>query len=477
MRIAVGGIHTECSTYSPVLMQVEDFRVLRGAELTAHEYFAFLGAHQAEVAPLLHARAVPGGPVSRATYDALKAEFLQRLEAAKPFDAVYLAMHGAMKVEGLWDAEGDWISSVRAAVGPDMLIATSYDLHGNVSARIIDQIDIFAAYRTAPHIDVAATMAAAYGMLLTALETGVRPGVVRVPVPLLLPGERSSTEDEPARSLYAALPGLEGPGVWRTDLMIGYVWADEPRATACAVVTGTDLAATRAAASRIAQDFWDARDAFRFGPVTGPLAEMLNIAEATTTAPIILADSGDNPTGGGVGDRADVLADLIARNWQDALVAGITDRPAVEACFAAGVGARLPLTIGASLDPAGVSVLTEAEVIRLAPGDNLAERQAVVRIQGITLVLAARRRPYHNLADFTLLGLDPAKVRLLVVKSGYLSPELAPIANPNLMALSDGVVNQDIPRLANLHRARGTLPFEARAAFVPEPQVSSRFPA
>jgi microcystin degradation protein MlrC len=477
MRIAVGGIHTECSTYSPVLMQAEDFRVLRGAELTSHDYFAFLGRHDAEAAPLLHARAVPGGPVSRATYEALKAEFLERLEAAKPFDAVYLAMHGAVKVEGMWDTEGDWISAVRAAVGPDMLIATSYDLHGNVSDRIIDQIDIFAAYRTAPHIDTPETMDAAYTMLLRALKTGERPGVVRVPVPLMLPGERSSTEDEPARSLYAALPALEGPGVWRTDLMIGYVWADEPRATACAIVTGTDLAATKAAARQIAQGFWDARDGFRFGPVTGPLDEMLALAEAATTTPVILADSGDNPTGGGVGDRGDMLAALIARDWQGAVLAGITDRPAVEACFAAGVGARLRLKIGASLDPAGVSVTTEAEVLRLEPGINPAERQAVVRIGGITLVLAARRRPYHNLSDFAQLGLDPAQVRLLVVKSGYLSPELAPLANPNLMALTDGVVNQDIPRLTNLHRAKGTVPFEARASFTPEAQPSARFKA
>ncbi|MGV8984755.1 MAG: M81 family metallopeptidase [Cypionkella sp.] len=477
MRIAVGGIHTECSTYSPVLMQAEDFRVLRGPDLTSHDYFAFLAAHEAEVAPLLHARAVPGGPVSRAAFDGLKAEFLQRLEAAKPFDAVYLALHGAVKVEGLFDAEGDWISAVRAVVGPDMLIATSYDLHGNVSARIIDQIDIFAAYRTAPHIDVAETMDAAYTMLLRALKTGVRPGVVRVPVPLLLPGERSSTEDEPTRSLYAALPALEGPAVWRTDLMIGYVWADEPRATACAVVTGTDRTTAEVAARRIAQDFWDARDGFCFGPVAGPLDGMLTRAEAATTAPVILADSGDNPTGGGVGDRADVLAALIARDWQGALVAGITDRPAVEACFAAGVAARIHLKIGANLDPAGVSVMAVVEVLRLDAGASLAERQAVVRTRGITLVLAAKRRPYHNLADFAQLGLDPAAVRLLVVKSGYLSPELAPLAKPNLMALTDGVVNQDIPRLANLHRAKGTLPFERRADFTPEAQFSLRFPA
>ena len=473
MRIAVGGIHTECSTYSPVLMQIDDFRVMRGGDLTTDPYFAFLQDFPATVAPLLHARAVPGGPVSLDTYVVLKSEFLERLEAAKPFDAVYLAMHGAMHVDGMFDAEGDWISAVRESVGPDMLIAVSYDLHGNLSQKIVDQIDIFAAYRTAPHIDVAATMTTSFKMLIHALETGTRPGVVRVPVPHLLPGERSSTEDEPGRSLYAALPTFENDDVWRTDLMIGYVWADEPRATACAVVTGTSIAAAKTAGRAIATAFWEARDAFRFGPTTGRLDEMLDIAAAATTRPVILADSGDNPTGGGVGDRADVLAALIARDWQDALIAGITDRPAVDACFAAGVGATIPLKIGASLDPAGGRVTANAQVITLLDGD----RQAVVRIGGITVVLAARRRPYHNIADFTALGLDPETVAMLVVKSGYLSPDLAPIANPNLMALTDGVVNQDIPCLANIHRAKGTLPFDTPIGYTPMALPSARFKA
>ena len=165
----------------------------------------------------------------------------------------------------------------------------------------------------------------------------------------------------------------------------------------------------------------------------------------------------------------------MARDWQDALIAGITDAPAVEACFAAGEGATLPLRIGASLDPAGVSVQAVARVIRLDQGAAPPERQAVIRIGGVTLVLAARRRPYHDIADFTRLGLDPMQARLVVVKSGYLSPELAPIAKPNLMALTDGVVNQDIPRLANRHRAPGTLPFDSRDEFTPQAQASARF--
>lgn len=476
MRIAVGGIHTECSTYSPVLMSLEDFRVLRGEALLEADYFSFLNAEDIEHIPLLHARAVPGGPVSRPAYEAFKTELLGGLKAALPIDGLYLAMHGAIKVDNMDDAEGDWISAARAIVGPDCPIAVSYDLHGNVSQRIIDQIDIFAAYRTAPHVDTRETMVRAWSMLVEALRGGTRPGVAWTPVPLLLPGERTSTEDEPARSLYGRLPDFDArSGILDANLMVGYVWADEPRATASAVVTGTDRDAASKAAEEIAASYWNARENFRFGPVTGALEAMLDIANAATTRPIILADSGDNPTGGGVGDRADVLRALLARGWQDALIAGIADRPAVEACFAAGEGRTLRLRIGGSLDPSSPAVEVEAKVAHLDDPGPLNERQAVVQVGGITVVLSARRRPYHNIADFRRLGLDPGAVRLLVVKSGYLSPELAPIANPNLMALTEGVVNQDIEKLASERRQRPIVPFDRDFDFTPRARLSARW--
>ncbi|QLF71991.1 M81 family metallopeptidase (plasmid) [Peteryoungia desertarenae] len=476
-RIAVGGIHTECSTSSPVLMQPDDFRVLRGPDLLAHEYFDFLEAEGVEHLPLLHARAVPGGPLARATYEGFKAEFLERLKATLPIDGLYLAMHGAMNVEGMDDAEGDWISAARAVVGPDVSVAASYDLHGNVTQKIVDQLDIFAGYRTAPHIDVRETMVRAWSMLVRALKTGEKPGIAWAKVPLLLPGERTSTEDEPAKSLYLKLPEHDAvPGIWDANLMVGYVWADEPRTTACAVVTAVDKAAAEKVAAAIAQSYWDAREDFRFGPVTGPLEDMLDMAERTETRPVILADSGDNPTGGGVGDRADVLKALLARSIDDVLIAGITDRPAVERCFAAGAGARVSLKVGGSLDPASRCVEVEADVVFLDDPGPAAEQQAVVRIGGITLVLAARRRPYHNISDFTRLGLDPTRVRLLVVKSGYLSPELAPLANPNLMALTDGVINQDIENLPSHRRHQPSYPFVKDFSYRPHVLYSRRFP-
>ena len=475
MRIAVAGLHTECSTYNPVLAREADFRVLRGPAMLKDDYFNFLTHFPAEFITILHARAIAGGPVEREIYQKWKREIIDGVKAVLPLDGVYLAMHGAMFVEGLQDAEGDFISAVREAVGPDVLISASYDLHGNVSQKIIDSLDMFSTYRTAPHIDVQETMRRSVTMLVRALRTGVRPMLAWAPVPVLLPGERTSTQDEPARSFYTQLHQVEEPsGIWDASFQVGYVWADEPRATACAVVTGTNRVAMTEAAQRLAQNYWEVREQFVFGTKTGSINECVQWAVASKTGPVVLAESGDNPTGGGVGDRAEVLKALIEASAEGVVFAGITDKTATNAAYAAGVGARLRLTIGGSLDPSSRKVQAEAEVVFLLEVIEDRLREAVLRIGGIDLVLAARRRPFHNIPDFTKLGLDPRTAKIVVVKSGYLSPDLGPIANPSLMALSPGVVDQFVERLARKHKRTAQYPFDKDFAWAPEVRWSGR---
>ena len=73
-------------------------------------------------------------------------------------------------------------------------------------------------------------------------------------------------------------------------------------------------------------------------------------------------------------------------------------RPATEACYRAGVGATLTLKVGATLDPeASQPVEVPAKVIFLLPTSDLPERQAVVDVKGILLMLTARRRPSMRL--------------------------------------------------------------------------------
>lgn len=474
-RVAFGGIQIECSTYGNILSRMEDFTVRRGQALADYRLFNVTRSYAYPFEPVFLASAVPGGPVERKTYDALKSEFLSRLRDLLPLDGVYLPMHGAMYVEGMTDAEGDWISAVRGVVGDRCLISASYDLHGNLSQRVIDNLDMLSAFRTAPHIDREETHKRACDMLVHCLDRGIRPTLVWAPIPVLMPGERSSTEYEPAKRLWAQLPALNArDGVLDVSLLVGYVWADERRATAAAVLTGTKPPALHETAADLARQYWDARSEFVFGVPTGTMAEVIAKAMELPTRPVVLSDSGDNPTGGGTGDRADALADLLRLKVRDAVMAGIADRPATEACYAAGVGKTLTLKIGATLDPqASAPVETAARVVFLEPATVPAERRAVVAIDGVTLVLTARRRPFHEVADFTALGLDPKAFKIVVVKAGYLVPEIAAFADPNLMALTEGAVDQDIEHLASVHRVP-TYPFVRDLAFEPRTFVSAR---
>ena len=315
-------------------------------------------------------------------------------------------------------------------------------------------------------------------MLLHCIEKRIRPTLVWAPIPVLMPGERSSTTWEPGQRLWAQLPKLnKEPGILDVSLLVGYVWADEPRSSASAVVTGTAVAAEKKIAVSLAQQYWDARKDFQFGTETGTIDYCIERAMKATTNPAILADSGDNPTGGGTSDRAEVLEELLRYKAQNTVFAGITDQPATDKCYAAGVGVTLPLSIGGTLDPVGSRpVKANAKVVFLVPTKDPLEREAVVQIEGVTVVLSAKRRPYHDIADFTRLGLKPATYKIIVVKSGYLSPELAPLANPSLMALSDGSINQDIVHLpANKHRIP-SYPFAADLTFTPKAIVSARSP-
>ena len=477
-RIAFGGIGIECSTYSRIRAKEEDFTILRGKELAESANFQFLKKYPHPFLPTLVATAVPGGPVDQATYLKIKAEFLKRVTELLPLDGLYLPMHGAMFVDGMQDAEGDWYSSVRKLVGDKCLMSASYDLHGNISKRVVDNLDMLSAFRTAPHIDRVETMQRACGMLIHCLDNRIRPTMVWAPIPVLMPGERSSTQWEPGKRLWAQLPAMNAqPGVLDVSLLVGYVWADEPRSTASAVVTGTAPAVLKKEALSLAQQYWDARKEFQFGVETGTIAECVDRALKSKTHPVILADSGDNPTGGGTGDRAEVLAELLRRHAEDAVFAGIADRPATEACYRSGVGTTLPLQIGATLDPKGsVPVKATAKVVFLLKTDKLLEREAVVDVQGIKVVLTARRRPFHDIVDFTSLGLQPKSFKLIVVKSGYLSPELAPMANPNLMALSDGAINQDLEQLPKNRYRKPSYPFVPDLKFVPYTVTSARSP-
>lgn len=477
-RIGIAGISIESSTFSPHLSGDEAFALRTGDELLG--YYPFLDAGRelreaAEWLPLYHGRSLPGGAVVPATYQRMKAAILAAIAEQGPFDGFFFDIHGAMSVVGLLDAEADLATAVRQALGPDTLVSCSMDLHGNVSRELLDAVDLITCYRMAPHEDWLNTKERAVHHLLARLRsaTGAQP-LARRPfkawrqIPVLLPGEKTSTRLEPARSLYAEVARTaELPGVVDAALWVGYAWADEPRCQAAVVVTGDDPRLIAERAEQLARRYWQARAAFVFvGPTAGFAAALDRALAPGAARPYLISDSGDNPTAGGAGDVSWSLAELLARpdladGSRTVIHASIFDPAAVVRAEEAGVGATVTVQLGGRVDagPSGPVTVT-AEVFSVTHGDPVAGTQVVLRAGSVHAIVTERRKPFHLLADFTQLGLDPATADLVVVKIGYLEPELYDLAADWTLALTPGGVDQDLLRLGHHRLAPGVYPFD-----------------
>ena len=464
LRIAIGGIHIESSTFSPHRSTAADFDVRRGPELLSR--YEELPS-DVDWIPLVHARALPGGAVERSFYDTIATELLDRLRGAGPLDGVFLDIHGAMSVDGMTDAEGALATAVRAIVGPDVLISAAMDPHGNVSRELISSVDLATSHRMSPHEDAPLTKRRAIRNLVDALRSGTRPKRAWCRVPVLLPGERACTRDEPARSIYGELPRYESAnGIIDAAVWIGYAWADEPRCAAAVVVSGTDRDAITRAAREIAQAYWRSRAAFTFSTAAGDADWAIATALASRERPFFISDSGDNPTAGGGGDAVFMLERLLANESlasgrETAIWASVVDPAAVAQCIGAGEDAMLDVRIGGAFGSnGGASLRVNARVERLRRDDPVGGDIALLRCGGVQLIVTSRRKPYHLMSDFTDLGLAPERVDMTVVKVGYLVPELFDAAKGWVIALTPGGVDQDIVRLGHRRIERPMFPFD-----------------
>jgi len=481
--IAIAGLGIESSTFSPARTEAPAFHPRRGADVLTRYPFLAPGQPLRESADwrgALVGKALPGGTVTASAYAELAADLLNRLGELGPIDGLWYDIHGAMTVEDLDDAEAELLHRIREVVGPDVLVSTSMDLHGNVSRELVHRSDLITCYRMAPHEDAMETKERAARNLVELLASGApRPAKAWVPVPVLLAGEQTSTRIEPARSVYAAVEEVAAAeGVTDAAIWVGYAWADEPRNRAAVVVTGPSTAAVTAGAERLAHDFWAARHDFAFVAPTGTLDECLDAALASPARPYFISDTGDNPTAGGAGDVTWGLRQVLDRpEFKDrsgpvVIYASLPGPAAVETAARAGVGASVTVTAGAEVDDRHAGPLTLTGVVHaVRHGDRDAETEVVLRVGSVHVILTRLRKPYHHEHDFTDLELEPRAADLVLVKIGYLEPELFAMAADWKMALTPGGVDQDLTRLGH-HRVRRPLfPFDPEMS---DPDLGAR---
>lgn len=472
-RIAIAGLAIESSTFSPARTHEEAFHARTGEDVyTLYPFFSpdSILRQSAQWFPTLKGHALPGGIVTREAYESLVGKTLDMLKANLPYDGLFFDIHGAMSVVGLDDPEADLIKRVRDVIGTETVISTCMDLHGNVSQELAAHTDLMTCYRLAPHEDAMESKRRAVANLLERLRSGKGKPAYKawIRVPILLPGEKTSTRIEPAKSLYALVePATRKPGVIDAGIWVGYAWADEPRNHAVVMVTGDDQREVERTAEKLARHFWDVRHAFEFVAPTASFEVCLEKALQSDEQPFIISDMGDNPTAGGAGDVTWTLREILScpefrsADGPSVIYASIPGPDFVEQAVQAGVGSNATGKAGALIDDRFAPPLTlTGEVTAIRHGDRHAETEVVVRIGSVQVIVTKKRKPYHHESDFTELGLNPRKTDIVFVKIGYLVPELYEMRGDWIMALTPGGVDQDIEHLPYKRIRRPMFPLD-----------------
>ncbi|MCE6992659.1 M81 family metallopeptidase [Dyadobacter sp. CY323] len=459
-RIAIAGLGIESSTFSPALTTEEAFHARYGDDVfTSYPFMAADSGLRARATwlPALVGKSLPGGAVTREAYESLVKQTLDLLKKNGPYNGLFFDIHGAMSVVGLDDPEGDFIVRIREVIGKKTIISTSMDLHGNVSWRLAQNTDLITCYRMAPHEDAMQTKKRAVSNLLSRIESGKGKPAFKayIPIPVLLPGEKTSTRIEPAKTIYAAVaPASVQKGIIDAAMWVGYAWADEPRNHAVVMVTGDDKQAVTSTAEKLAGSFWKVRKDFAFVAPTGDLKQSLDQAIASDKHPYFISDSGDNPTAGGAGDVTWTLTEILKRpefkseNGPSLIYASIPGPEFVEKAVAAGVGGKVDGLAGAKVDARFAPPIRLAgTVTAIQHGDRNAETEVVVKVGSVSVIVTKKRKPYHREGDFTRLNLNPRKSDIVVVKIGYLEPELYNMRADWILSLTPGGVDQNLERL------------------------------
>jgi microcystin degradation protein MlrC len=452
MRIAIGGILHETATFVAGRTTLQDFErgfgLYRGDEVLQR----FTGAnmcpggfieagevHGFEVVPLLWTFAYPSGLIDRAAYDALKAEFLERLkqaEAGGRIDGVLLDLHGAMVVDGLPDADGDMIASVRAAIGPDRPLMVTTDLHSNHTPLRVQNADAICGYDTYPHVDMAARGREAGDLIVRTLRGEVRPRMAIKQIPMFWSVKGQVTGHAPMNEVIRRVHEIESrPGLLSCTIATCFPWADVPDVGASVmVVADGDTARAQAAADELADWVWRERKTWQAPPVK--VRDAIAAGEALGKFPIMLADHADNTGGGSPGDSTEILRAFHDLKLQDALLLYLVDLDAVAAAHAAGVGKTIHLALGGRSDPVqGPPLEVDVEVVALTEGKFAYDgpmyagltgnmgRSAWLRFGreagggGVSVVVVTAREQPLDQAFARSLGIDCSKMKYIAVKS------------------------------------------------------------
>ncbi|BCI51032.1 microcystinase C [Mycolicibacterium litorale] len=421
-----------------------------------------------------------GGPVTPEVVEEYLTQLTSALDEAGSLDAVLVSFHGALQSTVSDDVESDILRKVRDRVGPNCLVGVSTDLHGFITPTLIEQVDVLCGYQTYPHVDVVETGSRAATLVLS-LYRGAPLYSAYAAIPMMVPAAAYTTGVGPFGDLISHAHALVADGTLE-DFSVYQIqpWLDVERPNSAVVVYSKSPEHAEAAAAELATRLYAMRH-----DLEADLHSVEEIAaraaSSESSKPVILVDSADSSNAGAPGDSATVLG-VLAGSFPDLRAATIiVDSPAVEAAFAAGVGATQTFTLGGTIDPRAVPVTVEGRVRSLHDGGFDVEgqgsagkhielgRAAVLRVGHVDVLVCHTISGNGDPQLYRAFGIDQKMYDLVVVKAntsfraGY-----EPFAGEIYLADTPGAAASDIRNLPFTKSHLHAFPWVDRADFAPE---------
>ena len=443
LRIGIVGLHLEANAFAPATVEA-DFRAQCWAEGEAvsaqarapssHLPAELTGFYRRMDAtgdwvpvPIAMWSAPPGGPIEQALFSRMLDDARRGLLAALPLDAVYVPSHGASSATGDDDSDGTLVAMVRDVVGPRVPIVVTHDLHCNVSERLVAACDSLIAYRTNPHVDMAARAAEAADLLRLMLAgTPVFKAFVRLP--LAPPTVTLLTAEGPYADLIRDAEKMMGGDVINASVTGGFVFSDLPKCGMTVNVTARSQAAADTAAKTLADRAW--ADRHRHTRTLLSVAEAVAAARAANQT-VIFSDSGDNPGGGGRGNTAWLLQALHEAAVPGVVLGLFVDPELAAEAHALGAGAVFEARFNRTPTEFSRPFTAQARVAKLTDGRGTGRRgtmagrdfnlgpsaRLTLAGSGLEVVVISLRRQCHEPRTLEMHGIDIAAARCVVVKS------------------------------------------------------------
>ncbi len=417
----------------------------------------------------------PWGRVDQQTHHWIRDLFAQQLAEAGRVDGVLLALHGAMAAEDEHDLTGALLAQVRAAVGPDIPIVGTLDLHANITRQMIDNADLLVGYHACPHLDSFETGQRAVRGLRSMIERGVRPQTTWRKLPIITAAESHNTFTGPPAALYRQLETLEQqPGVLSAGLYMAMPWFDCPQLGWTVIVSSVEPQSHQQTVDELAAQCWTLRqpmsDIKRY-----PAAEVVSRALAHPGHPIVIGDGADATNSGATGDSTHLLRELLTQQpIPGGALTFLIDPDAVAIAEQAGVGGDFHASVGGAFSPeysdplpfrGTVENLLDIEfVLDGHIGKKLPihmGRGAVVRSGDVTVLLTETSGPGSSPLLYEAAGLNPRECGIVIAKSpaGFRA-DYDPFVAGTYLADCPGCATPEWSRLSFRHINRPLWPLD-----------------